>query len=190
MWYGDRAPSHDRVSQRMKQILLEQAAYPYLSKNAMERLRQARETALQYGFGEYNLFDMGKKQVGILPWLGHRNYRTLRNIILYYMKENRASLPVYGQPPYFMIFSSESRDAASFFDALKAVFEKGVNPYDFFNEDRIRSEKKHYEYKVPKYDRFVPNVLLKRQLIEDYVDVGYLKEQVYPWRVNRKESFP
>ena len=47
--------------------------------------------------------------------------------------------------------------------------------------EKIRSEKKYYEYKVPKYDRYIPNALLKRQVIEDYIDLAYLKQQINTW---------
>jgi len=65
---------------------------------------------------------------------------------------------------------------------LRAVLDKGVDPYHIFNEAKIRSEKKNYEYKVPKYDRYIPNSLLKKQIIMDYVDLGYIKGQVDGWK--------
>jgi hypothetical protein len=34
---------------------------------------------------------------------------------------------------------------------------------------------------VPKYDRYVPNDLLKRQVVEDYIDIPFIKEQINAW---------
>ena len=181
LWHGDRAPAHDRILQRMKEVLCEQTEYPYLGEKALVRLRQARQVAKQYGYDKYNVFDMENGQIAILPWFGHRNYRTLRNIISYYMKEKQTGLQIGGHPPFYITFKTENRNAAAILDELRMVLEKGVDPYDFFFEEKIRSEKKHYEYKVPKYDRYIPNVLLKRQVIEDYVDLGYIKSCVDDW---------
>jgi len=182
-WYGDRAPAHDRVIQRMKQVLAEQVEYPYLGDKALERLRQARKIALQNGHTQHNIFNIQKEQIGILPWVGHRNYRTLRNIISHYMREDGAALQIGGHSPFYMTFKSKNRSTAAILEEIKKVFDNGVNPYNFCYEEKIRSEKKHYEYKVPKYDRYVPNVLLKRQLIEDYIDISYIKAHVNEWSI-------
>jgi hypothetical protein len=67
---------------------------------------------------------------------------------------------------------------------LKAVLSGDVNPDEFLYEEKIRAEKKNYEYKVPKYDRYAPNVLLKRQVIEDYVDIPEIKAQMMGWEAS------
>jgi len=182
LWPGDRAPGHDRVLQRMRQVLAEEIEYPYLGEKALERLRQARETALIHGFDKINVFDMENGQICVLPWFGHRNYRTLRNIIVHYMKEGGTALQVGGHSPFYITLKSESRNGAAIIDAIKTVLAKGINPYDFFYESKIRFEKKKYEYKVPKYDRYIPNNLLKKQVIKDYVDVDYIKAQIDKWK--------
>jgi ATP-dependent Lhr-like helicase len=179
---GDRAPAHDRVVQRMGQVLFEETEYPYLSKKAHMRLLKARESALSFGFDKKNVFDLGEGQVGILPWFGHRNYHTLRNIISHYIKENGASLMLGGWRPFYLTIKSETRDAENMLKTIKEVMAGGVNPDIIFTLEKIRSDKKQYEYKVPKYDRYVPNALLKKQVIKDYVDLGYLTGRINKWR--------
>ena len=85
-WPGDRSLTHDRILQRIKRALFETNEYPYLGSNAVKRLREGREKALEYGFDKYNVIDLENGITAILPWMGHRNYRTLKNIMSHYMK--------------------------------------------------------------------------------------------------------
>jgi hypothetical protein len=73
--------------------------------------------------------------------------------------------------------------AKEIFEALKIIINSDINPADFLHEEKIRSEKKFYEYKVPKYDRYAPDILLKRQVIQDYIDIPAIREQVNMWGV-------
>ena len=206
-WPGDRALTHDRILQRMKTALSECAVYPYLGPDAAARLQEGREAASAYGFDKYNVIGFETGGIGILPWMGHRNYRTLRNILAHYLKTGGIPAQIGGSGCFYMTlagagarsgkgglagaggrFAEGGGDgwsrAADSLEAIKAIFANEINPYDFLREDSIRAEKKHYEYKVPKYDRFVPNVLLKKQIVSDYIDIPYIKEQVAGWRVN------
>lgn len=181
-WPGDRALTHDRILQRMKKVLIENTEYPYLGKNAVDRLREGRENALKYGFDKYNVIDQGSGIIGILPWMGHRNYRTLKNIISHYMKIDGISRQIGGSGTFYMTLDGGRYKAAEILDFIKNIFNGDINPDDFLHEDKIRSEKKNYEYKVPKYDRYVPNILLKKQVINDYINVPLIKEQILSWK--------
>lgn len=183
-WPGDRALTHDRILQRIKQALFEENEYPYLGPNAVKRLREGREKAFEYGFDKYNVIDLDYGSVLILPWMGHRNYRTLKSIISHYMKVEGVAKQIGGSGTFYMTLKSDYSKSDEILAALKTVFNGTVDPDDFLNEDKIRSEKKNYEYKVPKYDRYVPNILLKRQIIEDYIDISLIKEQVNKWKAS------
>ena len=180
-WPGDRALTHDRIIQRIKQALFETNEYPYLGPNALKRLREGRETAIKNDFDKYNLIDLDNGIIGILPWMGHRNYRTLRNIISHYMKIDGMSKQIGGSGTFYMTVRSEKYKSKEMLAALKDIINGEINPGDFLHEDKIRAEKKNYEYKVPKYDRYVPNELLKKQVIEDYIDIPAIREQVNTW---------
>lgn len=181
-WPGDRALAHDRILQRMKQALSEDTIYPYLGPNAIKRLQQGRQAARKYGICKYNLINLDKGLVGILPWMGHRNFRTLRNILSHYMRIDGAAKQIGSRPPFYMQMDCGSHKAAQLLDEIKEVFNQDINPYDFIHEEGIRAEKKNYEYKVPKYDCYVPDALLKKQLIKDYIDIPFVREQVSAWQ--------
>lgn len=181
-WPGDRALTHDRILQRMRKVLTEDSIYPYLGPNAVKRLQEGRKLALEKGFDKYNVINLDNGLVGILPWLGHRNFRTLKNILTHYMKLNQATRQIGSNGCFYMILDSNKLQAKQLLNLIGEVFNNEINPYDFLQEDRIRPEKKNYEYKVPKYDRFVPDLLLKKQLIMDYIDIPFVKEQVSSWQ--------
>ena len=180
-WPGDRALTHDRILQRIKGVLAEDTIYPYLGPNAAERLQQARELAQKYGLDKYNLINLDKGLVGILPWMGHRNFRTLQNILSHYMKADGAARQIGARESFYMTLDSGRHTAAEMLDLIKDVFKKEINPYDFIHEEGIRAEKKKYEYKVPKYDCYIPDKLLKKQVIMDYIDIAFVREQVTGW---------
>ena len=61
---------HTKVLKRMRQVLREDTLYPYLMKNAVSRLTQARCTATQSGAADENLIFLGGKMWCFIPWLG------------------------------------------------------------------------------------------------------------------------
>ena len=61
---------HTKVLERMRRVLREDRNYPYLMKNAVARLQQARFTAKASGAAEKPLIRLGGKMWCLLPWLG------------------------------------------------------------------------------------------------------------------------
>jgi hypothetical protein len=103
------------------------------------------------------------------------------------MKVDGIPLAIGGSHPYYMLIDSKNKpaggsSAAGFLSELKRLLESGeIDPDSFLHAETIRPEKKKYEYKVPKYDRYVPNELLKRQVAEDYIDLPEIVKQSKNW---------
>lgn len=182
LWPGDRALVHDRIIRRIKQVLFEDTVYPYLGPQAIECLKQSREDARNSGFDRYNVIDLEDGSIGILPWMGHRNYHTLRNMIPYYLKSNFRMRKMFGMRPYYMTFKKENGSAAEFLNQLQQLSGLPPDSDSFISTERIRIIKKDYEYKIPKYDRYVPDRLLKKQVIADYVDTETVMRQISGWQ--------
>jgi ATP-dependent Lhr-like helicase len=181
LWPGDRALVHDRIIKRIKQVLFEDTIYPYLSPTATECLKRSREDARKSGFDRYNVIDLEDGSIGILPWVGHRNYHTIKNMIPYYLKSQFRMKKIYGMRPYYMTFKKENGNAKEFLEEIQKLIELPPDPYSFIPVNGIRIIKKDYEYKVPKYDRYVPDNLLKKQVIADYVDMDTIKREIRLW---------
>ena len=59
-----------RILLRMKQVLAEDRSYPYLMKNAVLRLEQARQSARNSGVTDQPLVCLGGNMWCLFPWLG------------------------------------------------------------------------------------------------------------------------
>ena len=80
-WPGDYGEVHTRILERMKQVLLEDTAYPYLKPNAQKRLELARHVARNTGMLQHSLVHLGGFSYCLFPWLGTRSFRAMRKLI-------------------------------------------------------------------------------------------------------------
>ncbi len=186
LWLGDRAIVHDRILKRMRQALFEDTEYPYLQDAAKDCLKKARVLAREYELDKNNIVDIGGGMLCVFPWLGHINFNTLTNIINKFMEkaendDDRMIKKVGGIRPYFITFKTGIH-GGEFIDRLKRVMDSGITPRDVANEGTIRQFKKQCEYKEPKYDKLITSDLLKKQVIEDYIDTELIKKEINGWR--------
>ncbi len=72
---------HTKVLKRMRQVLREDTLYPYLMKNAVSRLTQARCTATQSGAADENLIFLGGKMWCFIPWLGTYGFLAMERFL-------------------------------------------------------------------------------------------------------------
>jgi hypothetical protein len=96
---------------------------------------------------------------------------------------------MFGMRPYYMTFKKENGSAGEFLEALQTLAALPPDPYSFIPTAGIRIIKKDYEYKIPKYDRYIPDHLLKKQVINDYVDLDTIKREIAGWNSADKIIF-
>ena len=82
--------------------------------------------------------------------------------------------------PYFITLKT-GMSAGEFIDRIKEVINSGLKAQNIPDESDIRQFKKQCEYKTPKYDCFIPQDLLKKQVLEDYIDLDYLRNEINGW---------
>lgn len=187
LWHGDRAVIHNRILQRMKQVLFEDTEYPYLQENAAKQLKKARKIAREYALDKMNVFDLGGNNICVIPWMGHISYYTLLKMIRKYMSrpdsDDFSVKKTGGTRPFYFTFKLEGEESIPdvFLEKLKAIVNSGIKPEELVDETDIRQLKKQFEYKEPKYDRFIPDKLLKKQVIADYIDLDSLKNEINRW---------
>lgn len=185
LWKGDRAIVHDKILQRMKKVLTESRDYPYLQNAAREKLAEGRKIAAEYSLDSQNIFRLDDKTLCLFPWIGHINYYTVQKILGKFFNAADIGLKIKamgGCRPYFMTFSVDNPDNLLFLEGLKDILSIDLISKLELDSQGIRQLKKQFEYKEPKYDRFIPDYLLNRQVIEDYIDVGEVKRLVYGWK--------
>lgn len=181
-WHGDRAIIHNKILQRMKKVLFENVDYPYLQPAARERLYEARNLARESALEQNYIYDTGKDSCCIFPWMGHRDYHVLLKMMRHYCNDKLDIKAVGGMQPYFITMRFGNGKAEDACREIKKMMENNPDPMAFIYEHEVRSLKKRLEYKTPKYDLLVPDALLKKGIIHDYVDVDGIKEEVMRWK--------
>lgn len=190
-YFGDCAGDiNTHILERMKRVLEEHEAYPYLMGNARARLAQARHVAQNAGIvgspeatanrragtfsrGESPLINLGGDTWALFPWLGSYAFLALERLLKI---KSAAELGLKGldpSRPYFMQFRMKA-DPQTFFEVVAAEAEDQFDPIDLV-----------YPGEVPyfdKYDEFLPQELVRKGFAEGVLDIEDMRERVVGWR--------
>ena len=156
-WPGDYGEIHTRILKRMRQVLAEDAAYPYLKENAAHRLDVARRLAVNTGLDKRSLICLGGSTWCLFPWLGTRSFRTLRRVLA----KNAAELGVSGiefEGCCYIKFRLAT-DGETFVRRLLEIAEDGLSAEDLVGP----AEHPVYD----KFDPLLPAELLRRAFAAD-----------------------
>ena len=80
-WLGGGGDIHDRVVQRLKQVLKEDLDYPYVLPKARQRLSEARNLARSSGMLQKPIQPLGAESTLFMPWVGTRALAGLRAMV-------------------------------------------------------------------------------------------------------------
>jgi ATP-dependent Lhr-like helicase len=153
-WKSGTPPTHNRVMKKMLEVLESDEEYPYLDDAAKARLQESRAIARENGMT--TLFSERKGGYRMYPWLGTKQFDTLRRILQKVIGTD--SIRAY-QPYYIDIRTKLSED--QIIDrVLRYVEERDLAPL-IYDEDLL---------KYGKYDRYVPESLLVREFVADKLD--------------------
>ena len=166
-----------RVLERMRRVLEEHAAYPYLMPHARSRLRQARHVAEASRLTASPLVCLGENDREqtmwcLLPWLGSYAFLALERLIKIRCAEELGIKAFSSSRPYFITFVMKA-DAHAFFSVVKDAAERLTDPMELL-----------YPAEVPyfeKYDELVPEGLIRKGFAEDVLDVEGMKARVARW---------
>lgn len=163
---------HTRVLRRMRQVLQEDTRYPYLMKNAVARLGQARYTAAQSGTTDSPMISLGGRMWCLLPWVG--TYAFLAMERFFKIKcGNRLGLKNFDSArPYYMQFTM----SVSLEDFYRIVAEEAAKPIDPLELV--------YPKELPvfdKYDEFLPEELVRKGFALGVLDVEEMLSTIRGW---------
>jgi len=154
---------HTVLVQKVRSIMEEEDVYPYLSNRCIDRLREIRYIARNSGILHSLVTPLAGNKFAIFPWVGTRQIRTLHYALL----DRR----VVNHLPWMTCLFLEAQ-----FDGTAQELEAIV--YEILN-----SNLNMYDLPLPedvqvngKYNEFIPQSLLKKQFVEDYLDFEGLKE--------------
>lgn len=163
---------HTRVLRRMRQVLQEDTRYPYLMKNAVARLGQARYTAAQSGTTDSPMISLGGRMWCLLPWVGTYAFLAMERF-LKIKCGNRLGLKNFDSArPYYMQFTMSvsleefyrivAEEAAKPIDPLELVYPKELPVFD-------------------KYDEFLPEELVRKGFALGVLDVEEMLSTIRGW---------
>lgn len=157
-WSGGGAPIHTRILRRMRQVLEEDMQYAYLQQGAVERLRTARELAQTSQITHQSFLAIGGNRYMLLPWQGTKSIHTITLLLEYigvHVRSTREPYYLEIDVPDVELFRKQLRDLVSSVPSAEALIE------------RLPSQ----SLQLNKYDRFVPEALLRAAFAVDRLEV-------------------
>jgi ATP-dependent Lhr-like helicase len=152
---------HDRVVDRMRRALVEDAVYPYLSERAADRLREARALARSTEIANGPcLVPLGGNKIALLPWAGTHVVRTL-SLHLNQSQATRAT-----DEDFYLTFSGT---AAGPDETERALREAALPEW---SAAEIVAPLSRALLVCNKYDEFVPDSLLRRAFAGMHLDAN------------------
>ena len=163
---------HTKILTRMRRVLQEDRQYPYLMKNAVARLEQARFTAAHSGAADKTLINLGGNMWCLLPWVGTYTFLTMERFLKIKCADRLGLRGLDSARPFFIQFTMKA-DEASFFRVLAEEIRKPIDPMELV-----------YPKELPlfdKYDEYLPEELVKKGFALGVLDVDGLREKVLSW---------
>lgn len=171
-WPGGGANIHDRVMQRMRQVLLEDEVYRYLQPQAKQRLHEARLQARAMRLDRRQVVPVGKGACAIYPWMGSRAFRTLERLLKTRGRRACDVQSITGVAPYSLLV--ETVDGQP--ETLKSGILRLASRLD--HGSLLREGERP---QLNKFDSFIPTVLLQKAFLQDHLDITGLQAALRYW---------
>ena len=163
---------HTKILTRMRRVLQEDRQYPYLMKNAVARLEQARFTAAHSGAADKTLINLGGNMWCLLPWVGTYTFLTMERFLKIKCADRLGLRNLDSARPFFIQFTMKA-DEKTFFRVLAEEIREPIDPMELV-----------YPKELPlfdKYDEYLPEELVKKGFALGVLDVDGLREKVLSW---------
>ena len=161
-----------RVLERMREALSEEKNYPYLMKNAVARLGEARSAARLSGITHKPLINLGGDMWCLFPWLGTYAFLAIERFLKLKCAEKLGLSGLDSARPYFIEFKMKATEE-EFFKVLAETAKQPIEPLELV-----------YPGEVPifeKYDEFVPPELIKKGFAYGILGIDEMKERILGW---------
>ncbi len=159
-WAGmHNAAIHTRVLEKIRALLFSQEDFVYLQENARGRLRAARAAAQSSGLSEESILPLAPGRFLVFPWRGTRQFGTQLVLLAHagFSVERRSA-------PYYYELESEAGTVAGLKRELAAVCHEAPDAMTL-------SERISALSPIGKYDRYLPDALLREAFARDIIDV-------------------
>lgn len=163
---------HTKILQRMRRVLKEDKQYPYLMKNAVARLAQARYTAEHSGAADTPLINLGGNMWCLLPWVGTYSFLAMERFLKIKCGDRLGLKNFDSARPYYMQFTMKT-SAEDFYRIVKEEIQKPIDPLELV-----------YPKELPlfdKYDEYLPEELVRKGFAYGVLDMEGLKKAILDW---------
>lgn len=162
---------HTRILERMKLVLEEDKAYPYLMKNAVSRLALARHSARAGDITNRQLVNLGGTVYCLFPWLGTYAFMALERFLKLRCGKRLGLKGLDAYKPYYIQFTM-SVSENEFWDIFLNELRKPLDPMELL-----------YPKEVPvfnKYDEYLPEELIRKGFAYGVLDIDGIKQRFLP----------
>ncbi len=164
---------HTKILQRMRKVLKEDTQYPYLMKNAVARLDQARYTAEHSGAADTPLINLGGKMWCLLPWAGTYTFLAMERFLKIKCGARLGLRSFDSARPYYMQFTMNVSED-EFYRIVREEIQKPIDPLELV-----------YPKELPlfdKYDEYLPEELVRKGFAHGVLNIDELKDTILSWR--------
>ena len=163
---------HTKILQRMRRVLKEDKQYPYLMRNAVARLDQARYTAEFSGAADTPLINLGGNMWCLLPWVGTYTFLAMERFLKIKCGDRLGLKNFDSARPYYMQFTMKVSEE-DFYKIVREEIQKPIDPLELV-----------YPKELPlfdKYDEYLPEELVRKGFACGVLDMDGLKDAVLSW---------
>lgn len=154
-----------KILKKMQEVLKEKEEYRYLDLNSIAKLRELRQIAKRTNITENKVVTIVKGVYGIFPWLGTKEMLALS----FSLKQKEIENQIFyraGIPIFIEVKTKKNKEE------IEKVLEE--IKYEKFNKTQF--EIPDILQKNGKYNYIIPKELLKKQFIEDCIDVENMQK--------------
>ena len=156
---------HTVLVRKIRSILKGEEDYPYLSESCRERLQEIRYITRNSGILDHLITPLSDKKYAVFPWVGTRQLVTLHYALLQKGIKNRIPFP---RCIYLEVMFNGSEETLT--RVIEDILQSDIDLYGLPLPAKIQID--------GKYNEFVPQELLRKQFIEDYLDFEGLKSDI------------
>ena len=163
---------HTKILLRMRKVLKEDRSYPYLMKNAVARLDQARYTASHSEAADRPLINLGGNMWCLLPWVGTYPFLAMERFLKIKCADRLGLKNFDSARPYYMQFTMKVSEA-DFYRIVREEIRKPMDPLELV-----------YPKELPlfdKYDEYLPEELVRKGFAYGVLDLEGMKEAILNW---------
>lgn len=163
---------HTKILEKMREVLQSDRIYPYLMKNAVVRLGEARRAAVNSGMTENPLICLGGEMWCLFPWLGTYAFLALERFLKLKCASRLGLSALDSSRPYFLQFKMRE-NAEEFFRVLSEIAGEPLDPMELL-----------YPGEIPlfdKYDEFLPAELVRKGFAHGILGIEKMKQRIRAW---------